>query len=126
MITDLRTYILADTAISAVIGTRLYPVVADQVSGTESYAVYSTIASTTRDCHTDSGVLRNDMVSISIHCPTATLAMTTAQLFRDRLSNNRTDLGSYDAYISVENFTHNYSDDDETHSATITLSITWS
>ena len=126
MITDLRTYILDDAPISAVIGTRLFPMIADNVNGTDPYAVYSIIGSTTVDTHNDVGVLRRDMDSISIHCPTYTETYTTAELFRARLSNVRTALGSYDAHIVVESYADGYSGEDEIHNSTLTLSVTWS
>jgi len=126
MITDLRTYILADASISAIIGTRLFPVVADNVDGTDPYAVYSIIGSTTVDAHNDVGILRRDLVSISLHCPTYTATNALAELFRTRLSNKRTALGSYDAHIVVESYADGYSGEDEIHNSTITLSVLWS
>lgn len=126
MITDLRTYILADASISAIIGTRLFPAVADNINGVDPYAVYSIIGSTTVDAHNDVGILRRDLVSISLHCPTYTATNALAELFRTRLGNKRTALGSYDAHIVVESYADGYSGEDEIHNATITLSVLWS
>ncbi len=126
MITELRTYILDDAAIAAIIGTRLFPIKADQVDGTDPYAVYYFVNSTTLDTHSDSGLLRRDMLRINLHAPTATGILELSELFRTRLSNKRIALGSYDAHIVWESFANGYSDQDEIHDSAITLSITWS
>lgn len=126
MIQDLRTYILADASIAAVIGDRFYPIKADQVSGASAYATYYVINSTTLDTHADSGLLRRDMIRINLYAPTATAILDLSELFRTRLSNQRTALGSYDAHIVWESFANGYSDNDEIHDSAITLSITWS
>ncbi len=126
MIQELRTYILDDTAIAAEIGTRFFPMKADQVDGTDPYAVYYFVNSTTEDTHSDSGLLRRDMLRINLHASTASAILDLAELFRTRLSNKRVALGSYDAHIVWESFANGYSDQDEIHDSAITLSITWS
>jgi len=126
MIQDLRTYILDDAAIAAVIGDRFFPMKADQVDGTDPYAVYYFVNSTTLDTHADSGLLRRDMIRINLHAPTASAILDLSELFRTRLSNKRVALGSYDVHIVWESFANGYSDQDELHDSAITLSITWS
>jgi hypothetical protein len=69
---ELRTYILADAAVSAIIGTRLYPEVAHQQDGSSAYAIYKTLNSTTLDTHADDGLLYEDLIDLSIHAPTVT------------------------------------------------------
>ena len=123
---DLRTYIIGDTAIAAVISTRLYPEVALHISGSDPYAVYTTLSSRTMDTHNDVGLLMVDLVDLSIFAPTITEVYNLAELLRIRLSNVRTDLGSYDAHIVWRGLNTSYSDDDELYSASITLEITWS
>jgi hypothetical protein len=123
---DLRSYILADTAIEAIIGSRFYPEVALQEDGTEAYAVYSTLSSTTLDTHNDSGLLIRDLIDLSIHAPTITGVYELSELLRTRLSNKRITLGSYDSHIVWQGLNTGYSDDDEIYSASITLEVTWS
>lgn len=126
MRTSLRTYILDDTAIAAIIGTRFYPEVAMQEDGTEAYAVYSTLSSTTLDTHNDSGLLVRDLIDISVHAPTITQVYELSELLRTRLSNKRVMLGTSDSHIVWQGLNTGYSDDDEIYSASITLEITWS
>lgn len=123
---ELRTYILDDTSIAAVLGTRLFPEVAHQVDGTQPYAVYTTLSSTTLDTHNDSGLLKSDLIDLSIHASTITQIYDLAELLRTRLSNKRVTLGSYDMHIVWSGLNTAFSDNDEIYSASITLDITWS
>jgi hypothetical protein len=126
MITSLRTYILDDAAISAIIGDRFFPEVALQIDGTQAYAVYSTLSSTTINTHNDSGLLVRDLIDISVHAPTITQVYELSELLRTILSNKRVLLGSSDAHIVWQGFNTGYSNDDEIYNASITLEITWS
>jgi hypothetical protein len=126
MITSLRTYILDDAAISAIIGDRFFPEVALQIDGTQAYAVYSTLSSTTINTHNDSGLLVRDLIDISVHAPTITQVYELSELLRTILSNKRVLLGSIDAHIVWQGFNTGYSNDDEIYNASITLEITWS
>lgn len=126
MITDLRSYILADSSISDEIGTRLFPEIAHNIGADNPYAIYTVLSSNTVDSHSDSGILHEDLLEISVHASTATKVYELAELFRTRLSNKRVALGSYDAHIKWSSFNTNYSDNDEIFSGSITLDVTWS
>lgn len=126
MISDLRSYILDDSSISAVIGTRLFPEIAHNITASDPYAIYTTISSNTVDSHSDSGLLHEDLIEVSIHASTVSQIYDLAELFRTRLNNKRVALGSYDAYIKWSSFNTDYSDNDEIFSGSITLDVTWS
>ena len=126
MRTSLRTYILDDAAISAIIGDRLFPEIALQENGAQAYAVYSTLSSTTLDTHNDSGLLVRDLIDLTVHAPTITQVYELSELLRTRLSNKRVMLGTSDSHIVWQGLNTGYSDDDEIYNASITIEITWS
>jgi hypothetical protein len=123
---ELRTYILADAAVSAIIGTRLYPEVAHQLDGSSAYAIYKTLNSTTLDTHVDDGLLYEDLIDLSIHAPTVTEMYDLSDALRAILSNKRITLAPYNLHILWKGINTGYTDNDEVASASITLDITWS
>lgn len=123
---ELRTYILADAAVSAIIGTRLYPEVAHQEDGSQAYAIYKTLNSTSLDTHSDDGILYEDLIDLSVHAPTVTQVYELSDALRAILSNKRITLSPYNLHIKWNGMNTGYTDDDEIASASITLEITWS
>lgn len=123
---ELRTYILADAAVSAIIGNRLYPEVAHQQDGSEPYAIYKTLNSTTLDTHLDAGLLYEDLIDLSVHAPTITQVYQLSDALRPLLSNKRIELSPYNLHIVWSGMNTGYTDNDEIASASITLDITWS
>lgn len=123
---ELRTYILADADVSAIIDTRLYPEVAHQQDGSRAYAIYKTLNSTTVDTHSDDGILYEDLIDLSIHAPNVTQMYELSDALRAILSNKRITLSPYNLHIRWTGMNTGYTDNDEIASASITLDITWS
>ncbi len=126
MIADLRTYILANSAISDEIDTRLYPTRAPQGS-TKPYAVINTVGERSVDTHNDSGLLHEDTVEIVIYADTITKVYEIHDDMRSLLSNAKFAQGSTTfGKTRWIRFDTDYEESAEIFEGAFTLEITWS
>lgn len=123
MLSELHAYILADTTISGLMGSRLYPYHIPQ-SSPYPCAKYFRVSSRPLNTHDSGGEdLSTDIVQIDLYSKTYAEAQALRNAFRARLNESDTIQGTIDWYIEWQGDQDGYETELTVHSISIDLLI---
>ena len=127
MMADLRSYVLADSTISGLIGTRM-PL--DRIPPHSAYpnVEYSIIDENVRNTHgADTSDLNEDTIQIDVYSKKASQALSVKNALKDRLNSKRVTQGStVFQYIEWSSASSSYESEIEIFRQIITLTVMWS
>ena len=128
MLNDLRSYILADSGVSALIGTRFRLGLIPQ-NATYPYCRYSLVSEIIENTHSDVAdkTFNRDIVQIDVFGKSAVGVLAVKDALRDALNSKSfikddTNFG----YIELDNSSSDYEPDTELFRQTISFRINWS
>jgi len=127
MLSDLRTYILADTTISGLIGARFHYERVPQNSAFPN-CQYSIIDERVTNTHgADTSRLSEDIIQIDVYAKTGSESLDVKDAIKDRLDSKAFTEGSTRfGFVQWDSNFSGYEPDVEIFTQTITLKIRWS
>ncbi len=126
MLADLRSYILAEATVAALIVDRFYANAA-RASPTSPYCVYRVVAETVENTHdAEEAELNVDTVQIDVYGDTFASVSGVKDALKKRLNSKAaiqddTDFG----YIEWQSAFSDYEESTNEHRWTITIGVTW-
>ena len=127
MMADLRSYVLADSTISDLIGTRMH---LDRIPQNSQFpnCEYAIVSEQVLNTHgLDASNLNEDTIQIDVYSKKASEALTIKEALKTRLNSKRVTQGSTNfQYIEWDSSNSGYESEIEIFRQIITITVMWS
>ena len=127
MMADLRSYVLADSTIKGLIGTRMH---LDRIPQNSQFpnCEYGIVSERVLNTHgLDASLLNEDIIQIDVYSKKASEALSIKEALKTRLNSKRVTQGTTNfQYIEWDSSNSSYESDVEIFRQIITITVMWS